>query len=464
MAAERREAARGLFLCIRSVSGRLARYFGLIAMLVLTVSLVLSAALLRAIIANHVSHSESSKAAKASDASLRHKIQALEAENAKLDGDVRRRHDANDVADCKKILCFFPMLVARRRCWSIRQRTQLHQKSQETNQLRLLHTTVADSHAQSAPTTPDRHRAVSPTPAPTSAHHMRSQPTSPTPYSSGQGHYTPTSSASAAAASMTSRFNSLHQRSASMSSRPVTPAAMSYSHSQGPPPSASAAHSVRSQTPGVSSSSSSAAAAASAARRSHTPGPGHSSASASAAAAAHAAQLSSRSHTPAPSPARSQTPGVGGRYSSSSQAPPVPPMPTGASIPRYSTPAPIPPPLSASGQYTATYTTSHSHSGSLSAGGHPSMYRGSTPGPIPPPKPRRMSVSVQQDHSPPRVGRSTSEEKAHAHAQAHQRWIPTAPVVDDSEYGTPPSTGYMHEAARAKMGHMRSSSRAGYVR
>ncbi|KAF8960725.1 hypothetical protein BDZ97DRAFT_1704020 [Flammula alnicola] len=160
-----------------------------------TSSLFLSAALLRAILMNHLAHSESSKAAKTAEHNLKNKIEDLEINNTKIEAELRR------------------------------QRSQYTQKSQEcqqlrteVNQLRALATTLG----------------VSP---PTSAQ--------------SQSHYSPSSSASAAAAaaaaSPLARFNSMHVRSASMSSRPTTPA-MSHSYSQHQQPT-SPTSPTRSHTP-----------------------------------------------------------------------------------------------------------------------------------------------------------------------------------------------------------------------
>ncbi|KAF8154535.1 hypothetical protein B0H34DRAFT_752489 [Crassisporium funariophilum] len=136
-----------------------------------TSSLYLSAALLRAILMNHLAHSEASKSAKTSEANLKNKIDDLETQKSQLENEIRR-------------------------C-----RTQYTQKSNEcsqlrveVNQLKALATTLGIT----PPESPSR--SMSPTP----------QSTSPTPYSSAQ--------------SPLSRFNSMHTRSASMSSRPSTPA------------------------------------------------------------------------------------------------------------------------------------------------------------------------------------------------------------------------------------------------
>ncbi|KIM43760.1 hypothetical protein M413DRAFT_18125 [Hebeloma cylindrosporum] len=240
-------------------------------------SLFLSAALLKAILKNHESHSEASKSAKTAEANLKHKIEELEHTNSKLEAELRR------------------------------QRSQYTQKSQEAqqlhtqvNQLRALATTLGVTPPE-MPNVP----SVSPTPSPSPAHIS----TSPTPYSASQSSYT----------SPVSRFNSMHSRSVSMSSRPTTPAA-----SLSP---------TRSHTPALSSANPPPRLAP---PRSHTPGPGQSSASAAAAALPRShtpAPTPPRAHTP--SLARSPTPAA---RPYTPAPPPVPPIP---SLPiRYGTPAP----------------------------------------------------------------------------------------------------------------------------
>ncbi|PPQ66923.1 hypothetical protein CVT26_010012 [Gymnopilus dilepis] len=250
-----------------------------------TSSILLSAALLRAILMNHLAHSEASKTAKTTEANLKNKIEDLEKENAKFDAENRRsRSQLNQkLSECQQL-------------------------RQEVSQLRTLATTLGVSVPEMPPSVP-----TSPTP-------------SPTPYSSSQATYpsssssTSVSTASASAssaASPLSRFNAMHARSASMSSRPTTPAtplSPTRSHTPAPP---------RSHTP---------------APRSHTPGPGMSSAS----AAAAALTTPPRSHTPGPAPSvRSQTPSIRSHTPAPSShyqfahVPPVPSLPL-----RYSTPAP----------------------------------------------------------------------------------------------------------------------------
>jgi hypothetical protein len=52
--------------------------------------LFLSAALLKAILKNHESHSDASKSAKTAEANLKHKIEELELTNSKLEAELRR--------------------------------------------------------------------------------------------------------------------------------------------------------------------------------------------------------------------------------------------------------------------------------------------------------------------------------------------------------------------------------------
>lgn len=123
------------------------------------------------------------------------------------------------------------------------------------------------------------------------------QPSSPppTPSPSPIPPYSPTSP------SQISRFNSIHGRSTSMSSRPTTPATpspMTRSHTPGPP--------LRSQTPAIRSHTPSI--------RSHTPTP--------------------RSYTPAPT-LRHATPGPTSMRLQTPAPPPIPPKPR-----RLSTPSP----------------------------------------------------------------------------------------------------------------------------
>jgi len=284
-------------------------------------SLSLSAALLRAILMNHFAHSEASKAAKTAEANLKNKIDDVEAQKQQAETELRK------------------------------QRTQFTEKSQECQQLRVEVNQLKALATTLGVATPDTQRTLSPTPAPVSPS------PSPTPYSTNSSAQSPLS-----------RFNSMHSRSASMSSRPTTPATpVTPTRSHTPAPSLSS----RSHTPGP-------------VPRSHTPGP-----------------TPPRSHTPAPTrsqtpapnmPPRSHTPSL--RTPSLRSYTPAPPIP---SLPRFSTPAP----------------TSMAH-------------RVQTPAPLVPPKPRRLS----QPPSPPKIMRSTSEEKA----EAHERWLPPLSPEGESDY------------------------------
>ncbi|KAF8192941.1 hypothetical protein BJ912DRAFT_250562 [Pholiota molesta] len=343
-----------------------------------TSSLFLSAALLRAILMNHLAHSEASKAAKTTDANLRHKIEDLELNNTKYEAELKR------------------------------QRAQYTQKEREcaqlrtdVSQLRALATTLGGSNDIPSPTSAHPTYATSPASPP------HSTSTSPTPYSSSQSHYPSSSASAAAAAPLLARFNSMHSRSASASARPTTPAQLAHAYSQQPTPSPPRSHTPapRSHTPGPPASASAAfnAAYTTSPPRSHTPA-GHSSASAQA-----------RSHTPAP---RSHTPSLMRSHTPAPAAvPAVPALPA-----RYATPTPG----GGGGGYglgsgaSALYNShGHGHSNSLSGYGG---LRAQTPGPLVPPKPRRLSLSGTAGGSPPRlVVRSTSEEKA----EAHQRWLPS---------------------------------------
>lgn len=159
-----------------------------------TPSLSLSAALLRAILMNHVVHSEATKHAKSLEATLKGKLDDMEIANGKLEAELRR------------------------------QRLQYSQKAQECqtlrtelNRLKVLATTVGPVTSASASASAQQ-RPMSP------------PPTSATP--------SPLSPYGSSTTSTPSRYNTLHARSTSMhvSSRPSTPA-----------------HSVRSHTPSLRS-------------------------------------------------------------------------------------------------------------------------------------------------------------------------------------------------------------------
>ncbi|KAF9527170.1 hypothetical protein CPB83DRAFT_895412 [Crepidotus variabilis] len=267
-----------------------------------TSSLVLSAALLRAILMNHLAHSEASKTSKTSESNLKMKIDELENANAKFESELRSLFDS-------------VIQLIRQKAHYTQKSQECQQLRQEVSQLRALATTLGVS-----PPEMQTQRSMSPTP---------SAP-SPTPYSSSSA--SSSASAAAAAASPLSRFSSSHShsRSLSMSSRPTTPAmptSPTRSHTPAPPRSHTPAPvPTRSHTPGPGSSYYPS--------RSHTPGPGSLSASVSASSVS-----SSRSHTPAPPSAsasayaRSQTPSIRS-YTPAPGSTGVPP------VPRYSTPAP----------------------------------------------------------------------------------------------------------------------------
>ncbi|KAF5360258.1 hypothetical protein D9758_009170 [Tetrapyrgos nigripes] len=162
-------------------------------------SLHLSAALLRAILMNHVVHTEASKTAKNLEATLKGKIDDLEIKNGKLEAELRHKLIFVDV-----------------------DRQDFNQKAQECQSLRteltrlkVVATTLGTPSPSSTPDTAARSRAMSPPP--------------------------PSSTPAPPSLTSPSRFGSLHMRSASMhaSSRPSTPAT-SPTHS-----------SVRSHTPSV---------------------------------------------------------------------------------------------------------------------------------------------------------------------------------------------------------------------
>ncbi|KAG7095241.1 hypothetical protein E1B28_006015 [Marasmius oreades] len=160
-----------------------------------TPSLSLSAALLRAILMNHVVHSEATKHAKTLEATLRGRIDDMEISNSKLEAELRRQRSqfSQKVQECQTL------------------RTEL-------NRLKLLATTVGPS------TPPNDQRSMSPPPT-TSA-----TPSPPSPFNSASS----TTSATSSPSRYHTRTTSLH-----VSSRPSTPS----SH----------AHPVRSHTPSLRS-------------------------------------------------------------------------------------------------------------------------------------------------------------------------------------------------------------------
>ncbi|KAL0958975.1 hypothetical protein HGRIS_014287 [Hohenbuehelia grisea] len=199
-----------------------------------TSSLFLSAALLRAILMNHIAHSEASKLSKSIEANLKGKLDHLESTNERLETELRRERAQREIKaqECQHL------------------RTEL-------SQLKALTSTLGFP----SPITSPEPTSPSPSPLPsmtstssmthTTHSHTNTTSTPSTPYS-------PTSPTSTHVA----RFNSLHARSvsASGSSRPTTPSSIPRSHTPSPH-----GH-PRSHTPGPTSS-------ASVAARSHTPSP-----------------------------------------------------------------------------------------------------------------------------------------------------------------------------------------------
>ncbi|KAJ6464812.1 hypothetical protein DFH09DRAFT_957634 [Mycena vulgaris] len=164
-----------------------------------TSSLTLSAALLRAILMNHVAHSEASRMAKNVEATLKTKLDDLELMNEKLDAESRRQR-----------LQYFQKA---QECQSLRQ---------ELSRLKVVSTTLS---APPLPPVESQHRSPSPPPVPPLPSTYNSQ---------------------AASQSGLARFNSTHMRSASMfaASRPTTPSP-GLASSQAPGPMSS----TRSETP-----------------------------------------------------------------------------------------------------------------------------------------------------------------------------------------------------------------------
>ncbi|KAJ6551228.1 hypothetical protein B0H19DRAFT_1296365 [Mycena capillaripes] len=173
-----------------------------------TSSLTLSAALLRAILMNHLAHSEASRLAKNVETTLKTKIDDLEIANGKLDAELRR-YASLRLAYSQKA----------QECQSLRQ---------ELSRLKVVSTTPVAPPPQPPPME-TRHRSPSPPPLPPLPSGYNSPPLA--------------------------RFGSTHMRSASMFSssqgiaRSQTPGPMSSTRSQTPAP-------ARSQTPGPTRSNS----------------------------------------------------------------------------------------------------------------------------------------------------------------------------------------------------------------
>ncbi|KAF7313906.1 RING-type domain-containing protein [Mycena chlorophos] len=195
-------------------------------------SLTLSAALLRAILMNHVAHSEASRVAKSIEANLKTKLDDAELVNSKLDAELKRQ---------------------------VSQRVAYTQKAQECQSLR-----QELGRLKIVPTTQ---------PAPPPSLEMRHRSPSPPPMSSVPTTYT--SSASSAA-----RLGSSHTRSSSLFSTPAAPH-LARAQTPGPvsPPRPYTPAPPRSQTPGPTRTNSLSFASANAARlekspsRAQTPAP-----------------------------------------------------------------------------------------------------------------------------------------------------------------------------------------------
>jgi hypothetical protein len=208
-----------------------------------TSSLSLSAALLRAILMNHLAHSEASRFAKTVEAGLRDQLESLEMENEKNESELRKQklQYAQKAQECQTL------------------RTEL-------SRLKIVATTLGApppappriSISTSSQSESRRQSATSPIPPSSSPTPPREQPTSPL------------------------RYGSSHSRSVSMSTplRSSTPSVSTSSPSRTQAPSArSHTPSARSQTPSV---------------RSHTPS------HRSYAPSIQSGTSSHRSHTPAP--------------------------------------------------------------------------------------------------------------------------------------------------------------------
>ncbi|KAJ6618154.1 hypothetical protein B0H10DRAFT_2378514 [Mycena sp. CBHHK59/15] len=187
-----------------------------------TSSLTLSAALLRAILMNHVAHSEASRSAKNIEATLKTKLDDLEITNGKLDAELRR----------------YAAPIFQHRLQYSQKAQECQSLRQELSRLKVVSTTLA---APPLPPPESWHRSPSPPPVP------------PLP----SGYNAPSTHAAAL-----SRFNSTHMRSASLfaSSRPTTPAP-GLARSQTPGPMSSSARAqtptpARAQTPGPTRSNS----------------------------------------------------------------------------------------------------------------------------------------------------------------------------------------------------------------
>lgn len=202
-------------------------------------SLSLSAALLRAILMNHVAHSEASKIAKNTELALKGKLDDMDVANGKLEAELRRYV----IPHSSPTILFFNRLLFSR------QRAAFSQKAQECQTLRSemnrlkLKAGLGSMGLGSRPVLVEDAPTRANTPAPTSTSPRAMSPTSPramSPTSPPASPYVSMASASAAAGhSPLSRFAGHHTRSTSASAaRAQTP---------GPP------LSMRSQTPSMHS-------------------------------------------------------------------------------------------------------------------------------------------------------------------------------------------------------------------
>ncbi|KDQ23395.1 hypothetical protein PLEOSDRAFT_1049356 [Pleurotus ostreatus PC15] len=181
-----------------------------------TSSLFLSAALLRAILMNHVAHSEASKIARHMEADLKGKLDGLISQNHKLESDLRRERQtlSQKITECNSL------------------RTEL-------SRLKALASTIGVPTGSSSPE-PPYPQSPSPTPPVTPS----TTPSAPSYNSLSPMTHAPTP---------LSRFNSIHTRSVSVSSRPSTPTTSPSSSTPAPPTSLVSPY--RSHTPGPPSRS-----------------------------------------------------------------------------------------------------------------------------------------------------------------------------------------------------------------
>jgi len=171
-------------------------------------SLSLSAALLRAILMNHLAHSEASKLAKSAEATLKGKLDDMDVANGKLEAELRRQRSA--------------YAQKTQECQTLRGEINRLKMKVAAGTLGLGARPTVDD------TSPPRSLASTPVPRPPSTSPRATSPTSPPPG------FNPTSAHSPLA-----RFTAHHMRS--------TSASAARSQTPGPPPS------MRSQTPSLHS-------------------------------------------------------------------------------------------------------------------------------------------------------------------------------------------------------------------